>query len=305
MTIRSSEAVQFDTVIPQTLRGSASDLKVRRVLPSLHRRMIGPFVLVDQMGPTEFDVGHGFDLAPHPHIGLEAVTYLIDGEILHRDSLGKVQPLRPGEVNWMTAGSGIVHSERTPPAARASGGNLLAIQAWLALPERHEEVAADFSHYSAPEIPTTCARGIEFTLIAGASDGLSSPVRTFCDVVYAEIVLTSGARYQVKPLHRERAIYVVSGEIEIVGRTDSFGRAELIVLEPGDEVVLRAPAFHSARVMLMGGEPFTEPRLVYWNFVSSSAERIEKAKEDWREGRFQPVPGEEELVVLPEEPDPR
>jgi redox-sensitive bicupin YhaK (pirin superfamily) len=229
------------------------------------------------------------------------MTYLIDGEIVHRDSLGKVQTLRPGEVSWMTAGSGIVHSERTQTEARASGSNFFGIQAWVALPCRHEEAAADFAHYSEPEIPRTCARGVEFTLIAGASDGLVSPVRTFSDMVFAEIVLTSGARYQVKPEHHERAVYVVAGEVEIVGRPGSFRETELILLEPGAEIVLKAPAFHSTRLMLLGGEPFSEPRHVYWNFVSSSTERIEQAKTDWRERRFPEVPGEEEFTPLPED----
>ena len=299
MTIPQSVA-SIDTVILPSLR-DLDGFKVRRVLPSGHGRMIGPFILFDHMGPAVFDAGRGFDMGPHPHIGLATVTYLIDGEILHRDNLGKEQTIRPGEVNWMTAGSGIVHSERTPPEVRAAGSDLFGVQAWVALPSSHEEVAADFTHYGTSEIPTTCARGVEFTLIAGASDGLVSPVRTFSDMVYAEIVLTSGARYQVKPAYRERAIYVVSGEVEIVGRSGSFGEAELILLEPGVEAVLQAPAFHAARLMLMGGEPFPEPRHIYWNFVSSSVERIEQAKADWREGRFSPVPGEDEFVPLPED----
>jgi redox-sensitive bicupin YhaK (pirin superfamily) len=296
MTIRPSDIPSIDAVVPPT-----SGLRARRVLPSMHRRMIGPFVLVDQMGPQDFDPGHGFDLAPHPHIGLETLTYLIDGEITHRDNLGKVQTVHPGEVNWTTAGSGIVHSERTPPGARASGSNLFGIQAWVALPSRHEEVAPDFAHYGTSEIPKIYAEGVEFTLIAGASQGLTSPVRTFSDMIYAEIVLTSGARYQAKPDHHERAIYIVTGEVEIVGRAGSFREAELIVIEPGAEIVLKAPPFHAARLMLMGGEPLREARHVYWNFVSSSAERIEQAKADWRERRFQPVPGEGEFAPLPGE----
>jgi redox-sensitive bicupin YhaK (pirin superfamily) len=299
MTIRHAGVLDIDTVVLPVSSEPVSGFKVRRVLPSKHGRMVGPFVLFDQMGPAVFNTGQGFDLEPHPHIGLAAVTYLIDGEIVHRDSLGKVQALRPGEVSWMTAGSGIVHSERTPLEARSSGSNFFGIQAWVALPCSHEEVAADFAHYTGLEIPRTCARGVEFTLIAGASDGLVSPVKTFSDLVLAEIVLTSGARYQVRPEHHERAIYVVAGEVEIVGRPGSFREAELILLGPGAEIVLKAPAFHSARLMLMGGEPLSEPRHVYWNFVSSSAERIEQAKTDWRERRFPGVPGEEEFASLP------
>ncbi|MGX9119058.1 pirin family protein [Mesorhizobium sp. BHbsci] len=303
MTSHQSDVAAIDTVILPRVHHLADGFKVRLTLPSDHGRMIGPFILLDRLGPIVFDAGHGLDLRPHPHIGLATVTYLIDGEITHRDNLGKVQTIRPGEVNWMTAGSGIVHSERTPLEVRASGSNLFGIQAWVALPSGHEEIAAEVAHYRAPEIPRTCAKGVEFTLIAGASDGLTSPVRTFSDMVYAEIVLTSGARYQVKPEHRERAIYIVAGEVEIVGQSGSFGEAELILLEPGVEIVLKAPAFHAARLMLLGGEPFSEPRHMYWNFVSSSAERIEWAKADWREGRFPGVPGEDEFVPLPEDLD--
>ncbi|MET3580354.1 redox-sensitive bicupin YhaK (pirin superfamily) [Mesorhizobium robiniae] len=303
MTIRHAGVLDIDTVVLPVSSDPGSGFKVRRVLPSKYGRMVGPFVLFDQMGPAVFNTGQGFDAGPHPHIGLAAVTYLIDGEIVHRDSLGKVEVLHPGEVSWMTAGSGIVHSERTTPEARAYGSNFFGIQAWIALPCRHEEVAADFAHYNELEIPRTCARGVEFTLIAGASDGLVSPVKTFSDLVFAEIVLTSGARYQVKSRHHERAIYVVAGEVEIVGQPGSFREAELILLEPGAEIVLKAPAFHSARLMLMGGEPFPEPRHVYWNFVSSSAERIEQAKTDWRERHFPEVPGEQEFAPLPEDLD--
>jgi redox-sensitive bicupin YhaK (pirin superfamily) len=302
MISQLDDVAGIDTAVLAPLGDLASSLKIQRVLPTLHRRMVGPFVLVDQIGPVDFNPGHGFDLAPHPHIGLETVTYLIDGEMIHRDSLGKVQTIRPGEVSRMTAGSGIVHSERTPPNVRASGSNLFGIRAWLALPSRYEEVAADFSHHAVPEIPRICADGVEFTLIAGASDGLISPVRTFSDMVYAEIVLTSGARYQFKPKYHERAIYVVTGEVEIVGRPGSFGEAELIMLEPGTEIVIEAPAFHAARLILVGGEPLSEPRHIYWNFVSSSAERIEQAKADWRERRFAEVPGEDEYAPLPDEP---
>ncbi|MGX9176623.1 pirin family protein [Mesorhizobium sp. BHbdii] len=198
MSIRQTGVT--DIVLPVSSE-PVSGFKVRRVLPSRYGRMVGPFVLFDQMGPAVFNTGQGLDVGPHPHIGLAAMTCLVDGEIVHRDSLGTVQALRPGEVSWMTAGSGIVHSERTPPEARASGSNFFGIQAWVALPCRDEEAAADFAHYSEPEIPRTCARSVEFTLIAGASDGLVSPVRTFSDMVFTEIVLTSGARYQVKPEH--------------------------------------------------------------------------------------------------------
>jgi redox-sensitive bicupin YhaK (pirin superfamily) len=236
-------------------------------------------------------------MRPHPHVGLATVTYLIDGELTHRDSLGEVRDIRPGKVNWMTAGSGAVHSERTTDRLRAAGSDLLAVQTWIALPRRYEEVDASLSHHDAYDVPKLYADGVEFTLIAGASDGLVSPVKTYSDLVYAEIVLTSGARYQVRPDHIERAIYVVAGEVQVMGEARTFGEGQLIVLKPGADIVLRAPAFHSVRVMLLAGEPFPEPRYIHWNFVSSSAERIEQAREDWREGRFPEIPGETERLL--------
>ncbi|WP_119272218.1 pirin family protein [Taklimakanibacter deserti] len=299
MSIHGSDLFDLDAIVLSPICDLGDGLHSRRALPSSQRRMIGPFVFLDHLGPRVFAAGHGFDMQPHPHIGLAAVTHLIDGEIIHRDSLGAVQAIRPGEVNWMTAGSGVVHSERASPRSRASGGDLLGLQAWVALPARHEEVEPDFAHYGATEVPRICAEGVEFTLIAGRSDGLVSPVRTFCDMVFAQIVLTSGARYQVRPDHVERAIYVVSGEVEVSGQARTFREADLIVIKPGAEIVLKAPAFHSTRLMLMGGEPFAEPRHVYWNFVSSSRERIEQAKADWRERRFPNVPGEQDFIPLP------
>jgi redox-sensitive bicupin YhaK (pirin superfamily) len=302
MSIHRSDLFDLDAIMLSPTCGLGYGLNSRRALPSVHRRMVGPFVFLDHLGPRVFKAGHGFDMQPHPHIGLATVTYLFDGEIIHRDSLGAVQAIRPGEVNWMTAGSGVVHSERTSPEIRASGGDLLGIRAWIALPSRYEEVQPDFVHYGAAEVPRIRAGGVELTLIAGTSDGLISPVKTFSDMVFAQIVLTSGTRYQVKPDHAQRAIYIISGEVEVVGQAQTFGEAELIVLKPGAEIVLQAPAFHSTRLMLMGGEPLPEPRHVYWNFVSSSVERIEQAKADWREGRFPTVPGEHEFIPLPKDP---
>jgi len=302
MTVHRSDLFDLDAIVLSPISDLGAGVNSRRALPSLHRRVVGPFVFLDHLGPRVFEAGHGFDMQPHPHIGLASVTWLIDGEVIHRDSLGEVQTIRPGEVNWMTAGSGMVHSERASPEIRASGGDLLAIQAWVALPARYEEVSPSFTHHGAQEVPGIFADGVEFTLIAGRSDGLVSPVKVYSDMVCAEIVLTSGARYQVRPEHVQRAIYITSGEVEVVGETRTFGEAELIILKPGAEVVLRAPAFHSTRLMLMGGEPFPEPRHIYWNFISSSVERIEQAKTDWREGRFPIVPGEHEFIPLPEDP---
>jgi redox-sensitive bicupin YhaK (pirin superfamily) len=303
MTQRSSEIDGVDMVILPPVRDLGDGFTVRRALPSVHRRMVGPFIFFDQMGPAAFTGGEGLDVRPHPHIGLATITYLLDGEIMHRDSVGSVQAIRPGEVNWMTAGSGIVHSERTRPEIRASGGSLFGLQTWVALPEAHEETDPSFVHHKADEIPVIEDAGAKLTLIVGSSDGIRSPVKTFSDMVYADIVLVDGARYQVKAEHVERAVYVVSGAVEVAGQTGGFATGELIVFKPGAEIVLTAVG-GGARLMLIGGEPFPEGRNIYWNFVSSRRERIEQAKDDWRAQRFARVPDEDEFIPLPEDPKP-
>jgi redox-sensitive bicupin YhaK (pirin superfamily) len=297
MSIRSSDIDAVDMVILPPVRDLGDGFSVRRALPSAHRRMVGPFIFFDQMGEAVFNSGEGLDVRPHPHIGLATVTYLLEGEILHRDSVGSVQSIRPGEVNWMTAGSGIVHSERTSDENRAKGGKLFGLQTWVALPTQHEETDPGFSHHKAHEIPTIEDAGTRLTLIAGSSDGLVSPVKTFSDMVYADIALLDGARYQLKAEHVERAIYVVAGEIEVVGQTGGFATGELVVFKPGAEIILRAKG--GARLMLLGGEPLPEKRNIYWNFVSSSADRIEQAKADWQAQRFAKVPDESEFIPLP------
>jgi redox-sensitive bicupin YhaK (pirin superfamily) len=296
MSLFASDFSGASAIRLPTVRDAERRTHSTRVLPAVHQRMIGPFALLEQFGPTLFEAGHGFDMQPHPHRGLAAVTYLIDGELVHRDSLGSVQTTRPGDVNWLTAGSGVVHSERTSPEARISGSDFLGIQAWVALPARFEEIDADFAHHPAQDVPRTYADGVEFTLIAGQSEGLAAPVKILSDLILAEIVLTSGARYQVRPDHIERAVYVIAGEVEIVGQAGMFAEGDLILLKPGAEVILKAPAFHAARLMLVGGEPFAEPRYVDWNFVSSSPDRIVQAKADWRERRFPEIPGEDDAT---------
>jgi redox-sensitive bicupin YhaK (pirin superfamily) len=297
MTIRSSEIDGVDTVILPPVRDLGDGFTVRRALPSAHRRMVGPFIFLDQMGPAAFHGGEGLDVRPHPHIGLATVTYLLEGEILHRDSLGSVQAIRPGEVNWMTAGSGIVHSERTSPEVRTSGGSLYGLQTWVALPASAEETDPSFFHYKADQIPVVEDAGVRLTLVAGTSDGLVSPVKTFSDMVYADIVMADGARYQLKAEHVERAVYVVSGAVEVAGQTGGFAAGELIVFKPGAEMVLTARG--ATRLMLLGGEPLPEQRHIFWNFVSSRPERIEQAKDDWRAQRFAAVPEEHEFIPLP------
>jgi len=302
MTARPSEIEGVDMVILPPVRDLGDGFTVRRALPSAHRRMVGPFIFLDQMGPALFEGGQGLDVRPHPHIGLATVTYLLDGEILHRDSVGSVQAIRPGEVNWMTAGSGIVHSERTGPEVRAAGGRLYGLQTWVALPTAHEETAPSFAHHKAHEIPKTDGDGAALTVVIGRLDGLTSPVRTFSDMIYAAIDLAAGARYQLRAEHEERALYVIEGTIAVVGQTGGFAAGELVVLKPGAEIVLRADG--PARLALVGGEPLPEKRYIYWNFVSSSQERIEQAKLDWREQRFDRVPEESEYIPLPDDPKP-
>jgi redox-sensitive bicupin YhaK (pirin superfamily) len=290
-----AEDVVDVVVVPRT-----SDLGdgfiVQRALPSAQRRMVGPFVFFDQMGPTVMTSGRGLDVRPHPHIGLATVTYMFIGEILHRDSLGSVQPIRPGEVNWMTAGSGIVHSERTPPELRPVDAPVFGIQSWVALPQRDEETAAAFAHHGAHDLPVIEEGGTRVRLIAGSLYGARAAVRTFSGMFYAEAMLAARATVEVPADHEERAVYVVEGSIRLGGASYDAGR--LIVLKPGFAVGVTAPDA-PARLMLLGGEPMDGPRHVWWNFVSSSRERIEQAKEDWHAGRFDPVPGETEFIPLP------
>lgn len=297
MSIRNPhiEGVEFALLPP--VRDLGDGFQVRRALPSAHRRMVGPFIFYDQMGPATFAAGEGLDVRPHPHIGLATISYLVEGEMLHRDSLGAVQTIRPGEVNWMTAGSGIVHSERTGPEVRAKGGPLFGLQAWVALPVANEECDPAFDHYKADAIPTVEQDGTRMTLIAGSSEGLVSPVRTASDLIYADLVITPGGRYRIAAEHVERALYVVQGEIAVDGQTGAFATHELVVLKPGAEVVITSA--RGARVMLMGGEPFPEQRHIFWNFVSSRPERLEQAKADWKADRFAHIPGEHEFIPLP------
>lgn len=298
MSVLSADLDPVDLVILPPVRDLGDGFHVRRALPSAQRRMVGPFIFFDQMGEAVFRSGEGLDVRPHPHIGLATLTYLLEGEILHRDSLGSIQPIRPGEVNWMTAGSGIVHSERTSPEVRASGGALFGLQTWIALPKHAEETAPGFAHHKADAIPSIEDAGTKLTLVAGRADGLVSPVNTSSDMFYADLVMEDGARYQLRAEHVERAIYVVAGEVEVVGQSGSFPAGELVVFKPGAEIVLRARG--GARLMLLGGEPLPEKRHIFWNFVSSDPERIEQAKSDWKAGRFAKVPEEHEFIPLPE-----
>lgn len=285
----------IETVIVPRAR-DLGGFAVRRALPSVQKQMVGPFIFFDQMGPAEFIIGKGLDVRPHPHIGLATVTYLFEGEILHRDSLGTLQPIRPGDVNWMTAGSGIAHSERSPQSERAQGGHLFGIQAWVALPATAEETAPDFAHHARDALPVVAGEGKEVRLITGSLYGERSPVPTFSEMFYADARLEAGAKLPLPAEHEERAVYVVGGEVEVAG--DRFGEGQLLVFRPGDAITLTASG--PARLLLLGGEPMDGPRHIWWNFVSSRQDRIEQAKADWRAGRFAAVPGETEFIPLPE-----
>lgn len=291
----------LDTVIETRVRDLVSGFKVRRVLPSSRRRMVGPFIFLDQMGPELLGAGRGLDVAPHPHIGLATVTYLFEGELLHRDSLGTVQPIRPGEVNWMTAGSGIAHSERTPPEMRLAGSKIFGLQSWVALPQRYEETNPAFVHHGADELPVIEGEGNRVRLICGSLYGARSPVLTLSEMFYADVTIDAGARLPVPTEHEERAAYVVEGSVTLLRDGGSFDAGQLLVFKPGEEITLAAPESSSAQVMLLGGEPMDGKRHIFWNFVSSSRDRIEQAKEDWQAGRFAAVPGETEFIPLPEQ----
>ncbi|MEM9027669.1 MAG: pirin family protein [Pseudomonadota bacterium] len=286
--------------IEQVIVPRARDLggfEVRRALPSVGRKMIGPFIFFDQMGPSEFLLENGIDVRPHPHIGLSTVTYLFEGEVYHRDSLGTALPIRPGEVNLMTAGRGIVHSERETTEAKQQPRRLFGIQAWAALPKSHEEDAPAFAHHGTDDLPRIEGEGKRVRLVMGSLYGETSPAAFPHPTFYAEAVLAPGAVLPLDPDYDERAIYIASGTVDIAG--DSFGEGRLLVFHPGDRISILATS--NARIMLLGGEPMDGPRHIWWNFVSSSQERIELAKEEWRTGRFQTVPGDaEEFIPLPD-----
>ena len=276
--------------------------EVRRALPSQARQMVGPFVFFDQMGPGEFLAGRGLDVRPHPHIGLSTVTYLFDGAILHRDSLGTQQSITPGDVNWMTAGRGIAHSERTDAAERTHTNRLFGIQSWVALPKDAEESEPDFAHYAAATLPTAEEAGMRLRLVAGEGWGLRSPVATQSSLFYADVHLAPGAAVPLPEAHEERAAYVLDGEVEIAG--DRFEPGRMLVFRAGDRLALHGGP-QGARLLLLGGAVMDGPRHLFWNFVSSRPERIEQAKADWRAGRFATVPGDDkEFIPLPNAPAP-
>ena len=293
----SSSAERVVEVVIDARPRDLGGVEIRRVLPSRARRMVGPFTFFDQMGAAVFGAGQGLDVRPHPHIGLATVTYLFEGEILHRDSLGSVQPIRPGDINWMTAGRGITHSERTPPEQRRDGSRLHGLQLWVALPREHEEVEPSFSHHPGSTLPTLEVDGVALRVLAGSAYGRSSPVEILSPIFYVEAGMAAESELALPIEHAERAAYVVDGEIGCGAEHAEAGR--MLVFAPRANVVLRAA--RASRIVLLGGAPLPERRIIDWNFVSSSRERIDRARRDWKEGRFPKVPGDEvEFIPLPE-----
>ena len=282
-------------IVPRTV--DLGDFEVRRALPSARTRMVGPFIFFDHFGPAEFRGGNGLDVRPHPHIGLATVTYLFDGEIMHRDSLGTAMPIRPGEVNWMTAGRGIVHSERTPSERRVDHEPIHGLQMWVALPAAKEEIEAGFAHHAVAEFAVVSENGKNVRVVVGSLYGATSPVPVLHETFFADVHLTAGDTLPLDALHEERALYVLDGTIEIAG--DRFERGRLLVFKPGDTVTVSAAS--NAHFVLLGGAAMDGPRHIWWNFVSSRKERIEEAKAEWKAGRFGTVPGDEiEFIPLPE-----
>ncbi|TIL92544.1 MAG: pirin family protein [Mesorhizobium sp.] len=271
--------------------------QVRRALPTARRRLVGPFIFFDRMGPAILRAGQALDVRPHPHIGLSTVTYLFDGKIRHRDSLGTEMVIQPGDVNLMTAGRGIVHSERTPQELRGAPMSVSGLQTWLALPDDKEEVDPIFENTAAMRLPEIDAEGVSGRVVIGAFSGLRSPVVTASDTLYADLSLAPGASVKIPADAEERAIYTLEGEVSISG--DRFPAERLLVLRPGDEIVVSSEG--GAHFMLFGGASLGSKRYIWWNFVSSSKERIEQAKEEWKTGRFDIVPrDEEEFIPLPD-----
>ncbi|MEZ5424086.1 MAG: pirin family protein [Pyrinomonadaceae bacterium] len=286
----------IEMIIPFRLANIGGAFDVRRLLPYRKRRSVGPFVFADQMGPVEIVRDGSLDVLAHPHIGLATVTYLFSGQMTHRDSLGSVQTIAPGEVNWMTAGSGIVHSERVSDAPNLPNDKLYGLQTWVALPESAEECPPAFAHYAGTELPTFRETGIEVRVITGRFFDETSPVATLGGPVYADCSLGIGKDLELPTDIEERGVYVLSGSLTADGQSINAG--ELCVFEAEKQAIVAAD--NDARFMLLGGDRLDKPRHIWWNFVSTSPDLIEKAREDWRRGNFKPIPNEQGFVPLPE-----
>jgi hypothetical protein len=284
-------------IVPRT-RDLGDGFEVRRALPAAERRMVGPFVFLDQMGPTVMKPGIGLDVRPHPHIGLATVTWLLDGEILHRDSLGSVQAIRAGEVNWMTAGRGIVHSERSDATQRALSSSLYGLQCWVALPKADEACEPDFTHLKAAALPTLEGEGAHAVLIAGSYLGMRTPLPTRSPLFYLQLTLQPGAGFEMPAEYDEQALYIVQGELDL-GADGVHAAGRLLVTRASTRLPMKAGP-SGATVMLLGGEPMDGPRHVVWNFVSSDRDQIEQAKRDWLAQRFASVAGDAQFIPLPD-----
>jgi redox-sensitive bicupin YhaK (pirin superfamily) len=286
----------IDMIIVPRLRDIGAAM-VKRALPAARRQMVGPFIFLDAFGPGEAISGEKFDVRPHPHIGLATVSYLLEGTIMHRDSVGSEQAIVPGDVNWMTAGKGIAHSERAPAETRGQLVRVHGFQTWVALPKTHEEAAPTFYHHGKADLPVIIGDGATVRLAVGSLYGERAPVATFSDMFFADVVLEAGARIPLDAEHEERAAYLEAGTVEIGG--DVFEAGRLIVFKPGEGMAITAKT--PARLILLGGAPMDGPRHIWWNFVSSTKERIEEAKADWKAGRFDKVFGDEkDFIPLPE-----
>jgi redox-sensitive bicupin YhaK (pirin superfamily) len=285
----------LDLVIVPRVRDLGGGFNVRRALPHGRRQMVGPFIFFDHFGPVQFIAGQGMDVRPHPHIGLATVTYLFDGSILHRDSEGNIQEIMPGAMNLMTAGRGIAHSERTPDVSRKKGSSMLGLQSWIALPAEREEIAPSFQHFDAAMLPVVEDKGLKARVIAGSAFGARASVEMVSDWFYIEVAAEAYTSVPLDATYEERAIYLVEGEVEIAG--ERFAAPQMLIFRPGDAITIKT--VQKTRMMFLGGTAMEGPRHIWWNFVSSRKERIEAAKEDWKSGRFDPVPQETEFIPLP------
>lgn len=291
---RAVDAIE-QLIIPRT--SDIGGFEVRRALPTAKRRLVGPFIFFDRMGPARLEAGAALDVRPHPHIGLSTVTYLFDGEIKHRDSLGTELVIRPGDVNLMTSGRGIVHSERTPENLRGHPLSISGLQTWLALPKDQEEIDPAFAHTAGQVLPTFDSNGASGRVVIGNFEGLKAPVHTFSGTLYVDLTLEPHAKFPFPAREEERAAYILSGSLVVGG--DHFMENQLLIFRPKDEMTLSAGP-QGCHLMLFGGDALEGKRYIWWNFVSSSQERIEQAREEWRTGRFDIVPGdEEEFIPLP------
>jgi redox-sensitive bicupin YhaK (pirin superfamily) len=284
------------TILNPHVRDLGGGFQVQRLLPSFPQKMVGPFIFFDHFGPVDFAPGQGVDVRPHPHIGLATVTYLFEGAQMHRDSAGSVQRIEPGDVNWMTAGIGIVHSERSTPEHRAAGHRLHGLQTWVALPKAHEKREPSFSHHAKAELPVITAPGVTMRLIAGTAFGQRAPTPTFSPIFYLAVEMAAGAWLELPAEHEERAVYAVEGELRVAG--EPLPLRHMALLEPWTTV--RIDAVSPARCMFLGGGKMDGDRLIWWNFVASSQELIDAASARWRAQGYPPVPGETEFIPLPE-----